>query len=377
MKTIFRPRSFTAANGLNVSDVRYLQFQALSSTYGNGNVGLNEIEVYSSTFVSPNRALGKPVIDGSGAWDGDVVGVGADFDAGPFPATAVTDGSITDTDTSIWLGREGVSEEYFTVDLGGPVNIQEILLRNTTNREFADRGTMDFRISAADAVDGSNQLVNPVEILVGKLPNSAGISPQLSTVFTAANGLQTTSARYLRFESLGATFFNDNVGLNEIEVYDQVLHDPTPLPRDNVALGKPIIDGSGSWDGGNVGEGATFDGGSFPANRVTDGSVADEHSDGGSRTSYWLGREQTEEEYFTLDLGDVYTLEEIDLRNAHNDQFNDRGTDEFVILGALEVDANNQLVSPFAVLSGNLSDCRRSSADYRGCVYGRQRLAGR
>jgi hypothetical protein len=134
------------------------------------------------------------------------------------------------------------------------------------------------------------------------------------------------------------------------------LHDPTPRPRDNIALGKPIIDGSGSWDGGNVGVGAPFDGGSFPATRVTDGSLADEHVDGGSRTSYWLGREQTPEEYFTLDLGNVYTIEEIDLRNTHNDQFNDRGTDEFAIVGALEVDGQNRLVAPFTILTGNLSD---------------------
>ncbi len=162
--------SFTSDNGFNPVDVRYLKFQSLSSTYGNSNVGLNEIEVYSSSFVTSNRAYGKPVIDGSGAWDGGTVGVGADFDAGQFPATAVTDGSIADGDNTIWLGREGVSDEYFTLDLGESVNVQEILLRNTTNRQYADRGTMDFRILAADAVDGANQLVNPVEILTGSCP---------------------------------------------------------------------------------------------------------------------------------------------------------------------------------------------------------------
>jgi hypothetical protein len=343
--------SFTADDGLNVTSVRYLQFQALSSTYGNNNVGLNEIEVISSSVVvSPNKALGKPVIDGSGAYGAP------DFASGDFPATAVTDGSISEAISKIWLGREGEGEEYFTLDLGAPVNIQEILLRNTTNREFADRGTRDFRIFAANAVDGSNQLVNPVEILSGKLPNSAGITPPLSTVFTSDNGLTATNARYLRFEALSSTYFNDNVGLNEIEVYDQVLHEPTPPPRNNIALGKPIIDGSGSWDGGVAGVGAPFDGGNFPADRVTDGSLADEHVDGPSRSSYWLGRELTEEEYFTLDLGDVYTIEEIDLRNTHNDQFNDRGTDEFVIFGSLEVDGNNALVDAFPVLAGNLTD---------------------
>jgi hypothetical protein len=198
--------------------------------------------------------------------------------------------------------------------------------------------------------------VNPVEILAGQLPNSAGLSPPLATVFTADNGLVAGEARYLRFETIGATFENDNVGLNEIEVYDQAIHEPTPPPRpNNIAFRKPVIDGSGAWDGG-VGLGAPFDGGGFPTDRVTDGSVADEHADGGSRSSYWLGREQTEEEYFTIDLGDVYTIEEINLRNTHNDQYSDRGTDEFAIYGALEVDQNNQLVDPFPIVSGNLTD---------------------
>ena len=346
--------SYTDANGLNVTTSRYLQFQTFSSIYANGNVGLNEIEVYSSSFVSPNRALNKPVIDGSGAWDGNVVGEGAPFDGGQFPATTVTDGSIADGDATIWLGREGVPNEYFTLDLEAPIDIQEILLRNTTNREFADRGTMSFRILASSEVNGANELVDPVEILTGKLPNSAGLSPVLETVFTADNGLVAGQARYLRFETMDGTYFNDNVGLNEIEVYDEVLHEPTPPPRDNLALGKPVIDGSGSWAGGDPGIGAEFDGGDFPATRVTDGSVADEHSDGGSRTSYWLGREQTEEEFFTLDLEEAVRIEEIVLRNTHNDQFNDRGTDEFVLVGALEVDGNNQLVDPFPIVSGNL-----------------------
>jgi hypothetical protein len=345
------PEIFMEADGLNVTDVRYLQFQALTSTYGNDNVGLNEIQVFSSGFVNPNRAFGRPVIDGSGAYPD------TDFISGQFPATAVTDGSVGDSDNSIWLGREGNAEEYFTVDLGESINIQEILLRNTTNREFTDRGTRDFRILASNEVDGSNQLVNPVEILTGQLPNSAGLTPPLATVFTADNGLVAGTARYLRFETLGATFPNDNVGLNEIEVYEEVLHEPTPPPRQgNIAYRKPVIDGSGSWDGGAAGEGAAFDGGLFPADRVTDGSLADEHADNNSRSSYWLGRELTEEEYFTLDLGEVYTIEEVHLRNTHNDQYSDRGTDEFVIYGALEVDGNNQLVEPFPIVSGNLTD---------------------
>ena len=327
----------------NPLTTRYLKFEALTSIYGNNNVGLNEIQVFSPSFESPNKALGKPVIDGSGSWDGGVVGEGAPFDGGSFPATNVTNGSTDDA--GYWLGREGTVGEHFTLDLSEVVNIQEILLRNTHNAASDDRGTREFRILASQTVDGSNQLIDPVEILQGSLPNSTGVSPLLETVFTADNGLTAIDARYLRFESLSATYFNDNIGLNEIEVYSEVMHDPTPPPRNNLALGKPIIDGSSSWDG------EAFDGGTFPANRVTDGSVADA-ADG--RSSYWLGSENAADEFFTLDLGDLYTIEEIDLRNTHNRQFNDRGTEEFVVFAAAEVDENNELIDPVVMLSGSL-----------------------
>ena len=341
------------------TNARYLRFEALTfhpTQVGNvgGNVGLNEIQVFNTGFVSPNKAFGKPVIDGSGSWDGGVVGVGAPFDGGPFPATTVTDGSTTDAAGSYWLGREGVANETFTLDLEEVVNIEEILLRNTSNAASNDRGTMDFRIFAAESVDGGNALVNPVEILSGKLGNTFGVTPSVEHVFTAANGLTPTSARYLQFETLSSTYFtphyaaDNNVGLNEIAVYDEVLHEPTPLVRDNIALGKPIIAGTPAYPG-EPGV-TTFDGGDFPATRVTDGSVADVFAN-----NYWLGREFTDSEYFVLDLGELFTIDEIALRNTHNTQFNDRGTEEFVILASSEVDGSNELVDPFPIVSGTLS----------------------
>jgi hypothetical protein len=352
---VITPNSFPFSAPVNA---RYLKFQSLTSqpTYAN-NVGLNEIQVFTSAANIPNKAFGKPVIDGSGSWDGGVAGVGAAFNAGSFPATNVTDGSVNDT--GFWLGREGTTSEYFTLDLEESIDIQEILLRNTHNSGSDDRGTREFRIWASNNVDASNQLISPVEILSGQLSNSTGLSPLPEVVFTAANGLTNINARYLRFETISDTYFNGNVGLNEIEVFSEIQHEPTPPPRNNVALGKPVIDGSSSWDGA---AGQPFDGGTFPATRVTDGSQADAAT---GRSSFWLANENCPgpgcatpgetETFFTLDLGDVYDIEEIELTNTHNRQFNDRGTEEFVIFGATEVDSNNDLVNPFVVAAGTLA----------------------
>ena len=325
---------------------RYLMFQALTAHDAfNNNVGLNEIEVFAAgNFESPNLALGKPVISNTGSLDG-------------FPASAVTDGSRDDAPGNYWLGRDGIPDN-FVLDLEREVDIQEILLRNTHNGTFHDRGTQDFTIFASTGIDGGNNLVNPVEILSSSLYNTTGVSPSFENVFTAENGLTTGPARYLAFQPIDGTYFNGNIGLNEIEVYEEVRHEPTEPPRynDNIALNKPIVDGSSSWNQ------QAFDGGDFPAQFAVDGSIAD-HS--AVPSQHWLASEfcpgpdcidgPDAEAYFTVDLGDLYRIDEITLRNTHNRQFNDRGTEEFVIFGAQEVDASGALIDPVPILSGELA----------------------
>jgi hypothetical protein len=339
------PQTFTSANGLIPADARYLRFETSTSTYGNGNVGLNEIEVFDLTAVNPNIAFGKPVVDASGSYPDSI---------SPLPGYAppkITDGSISDASgINFWLGREGVPQEHVTIDLGSTQHIAEILLRNTHNAEHADRGTKDFRVLVGNSLDGSNQIVNPVQILQGQLRNKAGQSIIEPDVFTSANGLIPTDARYIRFEALSPTYAEtNNIGLNEMEVFSTELHPPTEF-RDNVALNKPVIKDSGAWNGQDPnGVGAS----PFPASRVTDGSSADSN---GTRSSYWLGRELQTDQNFTVDLQGIYRVDEIDLRNAHNTQFNDRGTGEFFILGATAVDANNELIDPVFILAGRLTN---------------------
>src|SRR4029079_6565674 len=170
-----------------------------------------------------NIAFGRPVIEASGSYPDSV-----SPNPGYVPGK-VTDGSISDASgLNFWLGREGVPQEHFTVDLGSVKHIEEVLLRNTHNAEFADRGTMDFRILVGNSVDASNQIVNPVQILSSRLGNKAGQSQIVPDVFTTANGLTPTEARYVRFEALSSTYPDkNNVGLNEIELFSTQQHPPT------------------------------------------------------------------------------------------------------------------------------------------------------
>jgi hypothetical protein len=346
------PDIFTPANGL-LSGVlaRYVRFEAINVPVGESSVGLNEIQIID---FDPPPPPPSPIIDGNGAYFAEP------FNSGTYPASKVVDGAPGDSTGSFWLGPEGVAPSYFTIDLEHPdINVNhvaEIRLRNTHNANFNDRGTRDFRVWAADAVDGSNQLINPTVILEGRLPNVAGLNPPPDTVFTAANGLTETDARYLKFEALSAYYGANNVGLNEFEVFETAQHPPTPRLREgNIAAGKPVINGSGSWGSGVMCDPATpFNAGGFPADRVTDESIADNHVATG-RASYWLGREACLNEYFIIDLQGVYDLDEIVLVNSHNEQFNDRGTGEFVIYGSQTVDGANELVGEVVVLSAELA----------------------
>lgn len=171
-----------------------------------------------------NVALGKSVIAGSSAFDG------LPFNQGVFSADRVTDGSTNDVHSSnYWLGSNGDPTQFFVLDLGSEYDITEIHLRNTHNQQWNDRGTLNFTVSAATSVNGSNLLVSPQTIISDTLTNVADQDPIDADVFTAANGLTETTARYLRFDSLTAV--NNNAGLNEIEVYTSSTPPPTTTPQ--------------------------------------------------------------------------------------------------------------------------------------------------
>jgi hypothetical protein len=305
------------------------------------HVGLYLTRKYDLT-TGYNLAANAPIIDGSQSYNG------VPFNSGDFPASRVTDGKLTDSFAdSYWLAPDGVTNAYFTVDLGESMDIQTLTLRNTHNAQHNDRGTRDFQVWASNSVDGSNQLVNPTLILDGTLTTSMGGNGDADVpldTFTYLNGLQPGSYRYLRFETHSAAFAlagDNEVGFNEIQVFDE-------LHLAEVAGGKPIIKSSGALGG-------------FPASNVTDRRV-DDFDFGGVR-SFWLGREQTANEFFILDLGDDFQIERIELQNTHNRQYDDRGTAGFEIWAALALDGSNDLIDPQLILSGVLPSRFGTGAD--------------
>lgn len=284
-----------------------------------------------------NIAFGATIVDRSGDFNGDFVSERA-FDG------AVRDVHSAQGPAAYWLSPNGQGNTgYFVADLGSSQPVAEIALRPTSNSQFDDRGTLDFQIR------GSNNLgditgVSPTApvILSSLLTNVTGSATPLLVHdvlrFTAANGLSVGNYQYLRFESLSAN--SNNAGLGELMARSDL---------SNIAFGAPIVDGSGAWNGGTPGVGAGFNEGGFPAAHVTDG-ITTETIVGGGEGDWWLGREQTLNEYFTLDLGSAQDIGRIELVNTHNRQFDDRGTQDFNIQGSLDGS------SFFPIVDGTLTD---------------------
>ena len=98
-----------------------------------------------------------------------------DVSSGAYAARHATNGNPTETTGSgYWLGSDGDSTEYITLDLGQARDVNTVALRNTHNGTGNDRGTRKFRLWASNSVDGSNQLINPELILNGTLSAQYG-----------------------------------------------------------------------------------------------------------------------------------------------------------------------------------------------------------
>jgi hypothetical protein len=113
--------------------------------------------------------------------------------------------------------------------------------------------------------------------------------------------------------------------------------DHVALGRKPVSLGAPVT-GSGFL---------AFEGDEFPFDNLTDGRFGD--TGVFQDWSFWLGRNFTAE-YFIVDLGAVFNIDEMQIQNTHNRQFNDRGTRDFGI--SLSTDG----AAYASVLAGTLAD---------------------
>lgn len=169
-----------------------------------------------------------------------VVGASGSFDARFLPDNIVDQQSSAITDVSgstYWLNltNSGATQVYITLDLGAAYRIDELVLFNTHNDTWFDRGTGAFSVLGANAVvdmgAGNFKVTGPAVTLVsGALAASTTTVPVGQTFAVSDTG----AYRYISFQPTGVASLNAAAGptaygLNEFRVYATAVPEPAPI----------------------------------------------------------------------------------------------------------------------------------------------------
>jgi len=122
----------------------------------------------------------------------------------------------------------GPDQRWFEIDLGNVFEIDYFRIQNTHNRNYNDRGTLDFRISVSTTGTPGSYVTILDDVLNSVIGTGNDIPWQIFDI-TA------TSARYIRFDVDAYTSMGG--GLNELQAYGQ----PVPIPGAVWLLGSGLI----------------------------------------------------------------------------------------------------------------------------------------
>jgi hypothetical protein len=190
-----------------------------------------------------NLANLAPVIGGNSDYPS------GDFNSGgTFATHGVTDGqnAIPDNHTgtiieasqdgSFWLGRQGVSTGYWVIDLGAAYRIGEIVLFNTSNGPFGDRGTGDFTVKGSNSItDLGGTLGFDISGTIHTLASGTLVAHTPSAVTPIVPqsfpSLDITAVQYIRFDALSIASIAgpQGTGLNEMRLFLSTVPEPSTL----------------------------------------------------------------------------------------------------------------------------------------------------
>jgi hypothetical protein len=171
------------------------------------------------TLIAPDNtpdliSQGKPVTSNTRSYDRDI----GWFSYGEtFPVDNVVDGHGGDTAKpeggwSFWLAGQDISDTAVTIDLGDNFKLSRVILQDTHNRHYHDRGAKDFVIESATSAAGPFQKIAEDSFTKDEWENLI-----LKSISLGGYG-KPVVARYVRVHVLNG--WGDNgVGLNEIMVF--------------------------------------------------------------------------------------------------------------------------------------------------------------
>lgn len=173
--------------------------------------------VSGHSLAADNLALGKSVTASSYYNAGSEV----------FPEAKIVDGITVDSGTgynwSFWLSAQGTNAgQWVQVDLGTNYQLSSVVLFDTHNRWYNDRGTKDFHLSLSS--DGTHFST----IGSGAFTYDQWLNQTALTVTTTDNPI----GRYLRF-NVGSCWGCQSAGLAELQAYGAL---PVPEPESYAML---------------------------------------------------------------------------------------------------------------------------------------------
>ena len=142
-------------------------------------------------------------------------------------------GPVTETfGSGYWLNADnGPAAAYITVDLGKTLNLSQVILYNTANGLYGDRGTGNFSIFGSNGVS-AGQLVAPTLVASGTLTagvpyTGSGPSFPVAQSFAASGNFRYISFNPTSVASTNAACCGANVyGLNELKVVGSAVPEP-------------------------------------------------------------------------------------------------------------------------------------------------------
>jgi uncharacterized protein (TIGR03382 family) len=155
-----------------------------------------------------------------------------------FPCSNINDNQVNDFDGTpstrpYWLGRQRTALATITIDLGSDFTLSQLDLYNTSNRQYEDRATLDFRVwissTPVTPTIGAGDTFGTL-ILDSTLTNFTG-DPNPVQSFTTFLG--NPSGRYLTFRADSSD--TQGSGLSELDVFG------TPEPGTTVLMAAGVF----------------------------------------------------------------------------------------------------------------------------------------
>lgn len=184
------------------------------------------VSLSSQALAAPtNVALGKTVTGSSYYDSGSEV----------FPYSQVVDGRTTDTGTgydwSFWLSAQSqVTNQWVQVDLGQLYGISSVILYDTHNRGYNDRGTENYHVAL------SSNGISFTTVGSGTFTNAEWLNQTADTLNLAS----VTNARYVRFYADSA-YGSGSAGLAEIQVMGDTPVSAVPEPATAALAGLALL----------------------------------------------------------------------------------------------------------------------------------------